>query len=78
MIRDISVCCSVYFNLDLDTNLFTTVTIQEPGWESFSEDEAPPPTKPKTASSSAPAPAAKPKKGGPKGQGSIMSFFSKK
>ncbi|KAJ4300244.1 CDC27 protein [Collariella sp. IMI 366227] len=43
------------------------VTIQEAGWESFSEDEAPPPTKPKTL-----------KKGGPKGQGSIMSFFSKK
>ncbi|KAK4165185.1 DNA polymerase subunit Cdc27 [Cladorrhinum sp. PSN259] len=54
------------------------VTIQEPGWESFSEDEAPrPATKPKIAA--APAPAAKGKKGGAqKGQGSIMSFFSKK
>ncbi|KAK0627723.1 DNA polymerase subunit Cdc27 [Immersiella caudata] len=50
------------------------VTIQEPGWESFSEDEAPPP-KPKPATS---APAAKGKKAAPKGQGSIMSFFSKK
>jgi len=61
------------------TNLFVTVTIQEAGWESFSEDEPPPPTKPKTISS---APStqttAKAKKGGPKGQGSIMSFFSKK
>ncbi|GAB1319052.1 CDC27 protein [Madurella fahalii] len=55
------------------------VTIQEPGWESFSEDEPPPPTKPKTTSSAPPAQAAKPKKSGPKGsQGSIMSFFSKK
>ncbi|KAK4109931.1 hypothetical protein N656DRAFT_714991 [Canariomyces notabilis] len=55
------------------------VTIQEPGWESFSEDEPPPPTKPKTMSSAPPAQTAKPKKSGPKGsQGSIMSFFSKK
>ncbi|KAK3294704.1 DNA polymerase subunit Cdc27 [Chaetomium fimeti] len=54
------------------------VTIQEPGWESFSEDEAPPPTKPKTTSAAPPAQASKPKKAGPKGQGNIMSFFSKK
>ncbi|KAL2157485.1 hypothetical protein VTH06DRAFT_6036 [Thermothelomyces fergusii] len=54
------------------------VTIQEPGWESFSEDETPPPAKPKTTSSAAPTQAAKPKKSGQKGQGSIMSFFSKK
>ncbi|KAL2263296.1 hypothetical protein VTK26DRAFT_7416 [Humicola hyalothermophila] len=56
------------------------VTIQEPGWESFSEDEAPPPPKaPKTTSSAPSSQAAKPKKGGQKGsQGSIMSFFSKK
>ncbi|KAK4103514.1 hypothetical protein N658DRAFT_420672 [Parathielavia hyrcaniae] len=54
------------------------VTIQEPGWESFSEDEAPPPAKSKAMSSAAPAQAAKLKKGGAKGQGSIMSFFSKK
>ncbi|EAQ87949.1 hypothetical protein CHGG_04568 [Chaetomium globosum CBS 148.51] len=53
------------------------VTIQEPGWESFSEDEAPPPTKPKTTSAAS-SQAAKPKKGGPKGQGNIMAFFSKK
>ncbi|KLU81786.1 hypothetical protein MAPG_00867 [Magnaporthiopsis poae ATCC 64411] len=53
------------------------VTINEPGWESFSEDEAPP--KP-TSSAKAPAsaPAAKSKKAAPKGQGNIMSFFSKK
>ncbi|CEI62899.1 hypothetical protein FVEN_g531 [Fusarium venenatum] len=55
------------------------VTIQEPGWESFSEDEAPPPAK-----KAAPTPAAasstgsKAKKPAPKGQGNIMSFFSKK
>lgn len=61
------------------------VTIQEPGWESFSEDEAPPATRPKTSSAASSAPAsqtAKTKKGGAKGsqgtQGSIMSFFSKK
>lgn len=54
------------------------VTIQEPGWESFSEDEPALPPK-KTTSSAPPAPAAKGKKSGPKGnQGSIMSFFSKK
>ncbi|KAK4134178.1 hypothetical protein BT67DRAFT_310439 [Trichocladium antarcticum] len=54
------------------------VTIQEPGWESFSEDEPPPRTKPKTISSTLPVQAAS-KKGGQKtGQGSIMSFFSKK
>ncbi|KAK3390860.1 DNA polymerase subunit Cdc27 [Podospora didyma] len=59
------------------------VTIQEPGWESFSEDEPapPPPPKAKAASSghSGPALASKGKKNAPKGsQGSIMSFFSKK
>ncbi|KAK3380124.1 DNA polymerase subunit Cdc27 [Lasiosphaeria ovina] len=57
------------------------VTIQEPGWESFSEDEVAAKPKPKVASSAAaPAPAAaKSKKSEPKGsQGNIMSFFSKK
>ncbi|AEO55164.1 hypothetical protein MYCTH_2298705 [Thermothelomyces thermophilus ATCC 42464] len=54
------------------------VTIQEPGWESFSEDEAPPAAKPKTTSSAPSMQTAKPKKSGQKGQGSIMSFFSKK
>ncbi|KAI1413826.1 DNA polymerase subunit Cdc27 [Hypoxylon sp. FL1857] len=55
------------------------VTIQEQGWESFSEDEAPPPppkAKPQPVKSE---PAAKSKKGAAtKGQGNIMSFFSKK
>ncbi|KAI5248586.1 hypothetical protein E4T43_01376 [Aureobasidium subglaciale] len=50
------------------------VTREEPGWESFSEEE-PAPKKAKVAS--APA-TAKTKKAAPKGQGNIMSFFSKK
>ncbi|KAK7926484.1 hypothetical protein PG985_003482 [Apiospora marii] len=56
------------------------VTIQEPGWESFSEDEAPAPKpqKAKPATAEKAAPAAKGKKAAPKGQGSIMSFFGKK
>ncbi|KAL8382636.1 hypothetical protein RB595_006426 [Gaeumannomyces hyphopodioides] len=53
------------------------VTINEPGWESFSEDEAPPKAT-SSAKPPAPATAAKPKKVAPKGQGNIMSFFSKK
>jgi len=48
------------------------VTIQEPMWESFSEDEPVPPPKKKPAIS---IPAAKGKK---TGQGNIKSFFSKK
>ncbi|KAI3401384.1 hypothetical protein diail_11468 [Diaporthe ilicicola] len=52
------------------------VTVQEPGWESFSEDEpAPPAAKKKAETSSQPA---KPKKPAAKGQGNIMSFFSKR
>ncbi|KAI1497878.1 DNA polymerase subunit Cdc27 [Biscogniauxia marginata] len=59
------------------------VTIQEPGWESFSEDEAPAPapSKPKPKAQPVKAePTAKPKKAAAaKGaQGNIMSFFSKK
>ncbi|KAK0672758.1 putative DNA polymerase subunit delta-3 [Cercophora samala] len=55
------------------------VTIQEPGWESFSEDEAPPPAKVvKTTSSASSTQGSKAKKPAAKGQGSIMSFFSKK
>ncbi|OHE94041.1 DNA polymerase subunit Cdc27 [Colletotrichum orchidophilum] len=57
------------------------VTIQEPSWEEFSEDEAPPPPAKVAKTSSAPSSgsqAAKPKKPAPKGQGNIMSFFSKK
>lgn len=53
-----------------------TVTVQEAGWESFSEDEpAPPAAKKKTEAGSQPS---KPKKPAAKGQGNIMSFFSKK
>ncbi|POS80696.1 hypothetical protein DHEL01_v200893 [Diaporthe helianthi] len=52
------------------------VTVQESGWESFSEDEpAPPAAKKKIEVGSQPA---KPKKAAAKGQGNIMSFFSKK
>ncbi|KAI1775749.1 DNA polymerase subunit Cdc27 [Hypoxylon cercidicola] len=53
------------------------VTIQEQGWESFSEEEAPPPSKPKSQPVKS-EPAAKSKKAAGKGQGNIMSFFSKK
>ncbi|KAF6829882.1 DNA polymerase subunit cdc27 [Colletotrichum musicola] len=56
------------------------VTIQEAVWEEFSEDEAPPPA-PKPKPSSAPnsgSQGTKAKKAAPKGQGNIMSFFSKK
>ncbi|ROW08048.1 hypothetical protein VPNG_06103 [Cytospora leucostoma] len=51
------------------------VTVQEQGWESFSEDEPAPLPKVKTQLASHPAKAKKP---APKGQGNIMSFFSKK
>ncbi|KAK1700175.1 DNA polymerase subunit Cdc27 [Colletotrichum godetiae] len=57
------------------------VTIQEPTWEEFSEDEAPPPPAKVAKTSSAPSSGsqtAKPKKPATKGQGNIMSFFSKK
>ncbi|KAL4807571.1 DNA polymerase subunit Cdc27 [Aspergillus unguis] len=50
------------------------VTVEEPSWESFSEDEpAPPPPKKKPAVS-----APKGKAGAKAGQGNIMSFFGKK
>ncbi|PGH36013.1 DNA polymerase delta subunit 3 [[Emmonsia] crescens] len=53
------------------------VTQEEPVWESFSEDEAPPPVKRKPAVSVNPKPANN--KGSQKtGQGNIMSFFGKK
>lgn len=59
------------------------VTIQEAAWESFSEDEAPPPaaTKPTPASTPAASSTQKSKKAAPgksASQGSIMSFFAKK
>ncbi|KAE9371793.1 hypothetical protein N431DRAFT_484249 [Stipitochalara longipes BDJ] len=51
------------------------VTKEEPVWESFSEDEAPAPAKPKVSASST----TKGKKSTAKtGQGNIMSFFGKK
>ncbi|KAL4971473.1 DNA polymerase subunit Cdc27 [Aspergillus desertorum] len=50
------------------------VTVEEPSWESFSEDEpAPPPPKKKPVVS-----APKGKAGAKGGQGNIMSFFGKK
>ncbi|KAG8168012.1 hypothetical protein KVR01_003701 [Diaporthe batatas] len=52
------------------------VTVQEAGWESFSEDE-PAPAAAKKKTEVGPQPA-KPKKAAAKGQGNIMSFFSKK
>ncbi|KAG6018295.1 hypothetical protein E4U43_005712 [Claviceps pusilla] len=55
------------------------VTIQEPGWESFSEDETPQPPVKKPTPASAPSSSAKSKKSSGKAvQGSIMSFFNKK
>ncbi|KAI0538051.1 DNA polymerase subunit Cdc27 [Xylaria digitata] len=58
------------------------VTIQEQGWESFSEDDtlAPPPKAKQQQPTVKSEPTAKPKKGSAKGagQGNIMSFFSKK
>ena len=54
------------------------VTKEEPAWESFSEDEPPPP-KERTPASTAASSTAKSKKGaGKPGQGNIMSFFGKK
>ncbi|UNI20399.1 CDC27 protein [Purpureocillium takamizusanense] len=56
------------------------VTIQEPGWESFSEDEVAQPPAKKAAPTPTPSssnPKAK-KPTGKSGQGNIMSFFSKK
>ena len=49
------------------------VTVEEPSWESFSEDEPAPPPKKKPAVS-----APKAKSAAKPGQGNIMSFFSKK
>lgn len=50
------------------------VTVEEPVWEEFSDDEPAPPQPKKKPAVSAPKakPAAKP------GQGNIMSFFGKK
>ncbi|KAK5998124.1 hypothetical protein PT974_00496 [Cladobotryum mycophilum] len=55
------------------------VTIQEEGWESFSEDEAPPPASKPTPASTPASSGSKAKKPVAKGsQGNIMSFFAKK
>ncbi|KAK2593489.1 CDC27 protein [Conoideocrella luteorostrata] len=56
------------------------VTIQEPGWESFSEDDnSQPPSKKTTLTSTTSSSAARVKKPAGKGaQGSIMSFFGRK
>ena len=60
------------------TNAFA-VTITEPGWESFSEEDAPPPAKKATPTQTPSSSAPKSKKSaGKPGQGNIMSFFSKK
>ncbi|KAJ4174540.1 CDC27 protein [Fusarium falciforme] len=54
------------------------VTIQEEGWESFSEEEAPKPAKKPAPTPTPSSSGSKAKKPAPKGQGNIMSFFSKK
>lgn len=63
------------------TKIRVVVTKEEPAWESFSESEpevaAPAAKKAKTAPAAGKAAPAGGKKGGG-GQGSIMSFFSKK
>lgn len=64
--------------LSLPSLTYYAVTSHEVAWESFSEDEAPPAVKAKVEKVEKPAPATKGKKGGAKGQGSIMSFFGKK
>lgn len=74
MIRDIWVSTLLY-SYGMTLSDIYTVTVQEPGWESFSEDEPAPLPKKKAETPSQPA---KPKKPAPKGQGNIMSFFGKK
>ncbi|GFP58224.1 DNA polymerase delta subunit 3 [Trichoderma asperellum] len=58
------------------------VTIQEAAWESFSEDEAPPPATKPTPTATPASSTQKSKKAAPAAksgsQGNIMSFFSKK
>ncbi len=59
--------------------IYTAVTKEEPGWESFSEDE-PAPKEAVTAApvSTAPSTSKVKKAAGKPGQGNIMSFFGKK
>jgi DNA polymerase delta subunit 3 len=74
MKRAILVCFRVReIRIDLELTNFI-VTREEAAWESFSEEEP----APKKAKVSVAPPAAKTKKAAPKGQGNIMSFFSKK
>ncbi|KAH8172584.1 DNA polymerase subunit cdc27 domain-containing protein [Sarocladium implicatum] len=55
------------------------VTINEEGWESFSEEDKPPPAKKQTPNPTPASSGAKAKKpAGKPGQGNIMSFFGKK
>ncbi|KAK0388762.1 hypothetical protein NLU13_5005 [Sarocladium strictum] len=55
------------------------VTINEEGWESFSEEDKPPPAKKQTPNPTPASSGAKAKKtAGKTGQGNIMSFFGKK
>ena len=56
------------------------VTKEESAWESFSEDEAPPPSKKLATNTSSfkPTKDEKGKKGGKPGQGNIMNFFGKR
>lgn len=61
----------IVFDLELTERI---VTREEAAWESFSEEEP----APKKAKVSAAPTTAKTKKAAPKGQGNIMSFFSKK
>lgn len=72
MTKDISVRVSEPWT-KMGQLTISTVTVEEPSWESFSEDEPAPPPKKKPAVS-----APKGKAGAKPGQGNIMSFFSKK
>lgn len=73
-VKDAEGYLGMYTAFQHDTsNIFSSVTVEEPVWESFSEDEQAPPPRKKPAVSAAGA--SKSKKAG---QGNIMSFFSKK
>ena len=64
--------CHLCFEL-----MLTTVTKEEPAWESFSEDE-PPPQKTRTPATTALSTDRAKKVVGKPGQGNIMSFFGKR
>jgi DNA polymerase delta subunit 3 len=66
------------FDFTFGVLIIILVTIEEPAWESFSEDEPAPPSvkaRPPLSSTSGPKGKKMPDK---KGQGNIMSFFGKK